>query len=328
MSLYGCNLNSKHMPQSIVLSLTTQSLIPAHQIQGVALQQLFFHLIDIVDPELGHVLRRDKENRDYSLSALQTALPRRTYSAKAIAQAPFNQLQYLHNQPIKPQTKCWWRISLLDDELFDHLIFLWRQFEGEEFSLGDGKIIITKITANPLKHPWASSCSYRDIYEQADAQEHNIHLQFVTPTTFQAKAQSKTLQNAAVELSRTYTPLPTPEAVFQALRKRWNRYSGLAFTPNLVEALVPTHFNIQTQSTLIPPCIETQAVFHSSESTISGCIGQISFRIISGGDPLITKRLNALADFIRYCPVGSNTLLGMGIAHRVTKNIRSIRQYS
>lgn len=328
MSRYDCNLHSKHMPQSIVLSLTAQSLIPAHQIQGIALQQLFFHLIDIVDPELSHVLRRDKENRDYSLSALQTTLPRRAYLAKAFAHTTSNQLQYLHNQPIRPHTKCWWRISFLDDELFDHLIFLWRQFEGEEFSLGDGKIIITQITANPLKHPWASNCSYRDIYEQADAQEQNIHLQFVTPTTFKTKAQSKTPQNASISLSRTYTPLPTPEAVFQALRKRWNRYSDLAFTPNLVESLVPTHFNIQTQSTLIPPYSETQTVSSSPDSTIPGCIGQISFRIISGGDPLITKRLNALADFIRYCPVGSNTLLGMGIAHRITNNITSLRQYS
>ena len=325
------------MPQSIVLSLTAQPLIPAHQIQGAALQQLFFHLIDIVDPELGHVLRRDKENRDYSLSALQTGLPKRRYSASVRAesfsqtqntQTQYTQLQYLHNHPIRSKTKCWWRISFLDDELFDHLIFLWRQLKGEEFSLGDGKVTIDRITTNPLKHPWASSCSYRDIYEQADAQEHNIHLQFATPTTFKTTTQLKTLQNASLRASNTYTPLPTPEAVFQPLRKRWNRYSGLAFTPNLVKALVPTHFNIQTQSTLIPAYIEDQTVLSEADSTIAGCIGQISFRIINGGDPLITKRLNTLADFIRYCPVGSNTLLGMGITRRITDNVTSMRRSS
>lgn len=306
------------MPQSIVLSLTAQSLIPAHQIQGIALQQLFLHLIDIVDPELGNVLRQDKENKDYSLSAIQPLPSKRVSLASPqenrLSETSTSRLQYLHSQPLEVGTRCWWRISFLDDELFDHLIFLWRQFKGEEFCLGDGKVTITQITANPLKTPWAGSCSYRDIYEQADPQERNIHLQFVTPTAF------KTAQAPALEDTAIYTPLPTPEAVFQPLRKRWNRYSGLAFTPNLIDALVPTHFNIQTQS----------AVAHhtAQQQTISGCVGQISFRITNGGDPLVTKRLNALADFIHYCPIGSNTRLGMGIARRIANNIISLRQSS
>lgn len=315
------------MPQSIVLSLTARSTISAHQIQGIALQQLFFHLVDIVDPELSHVLRADTSNRDYSLSALQTADPRRTCANSQAQKGSIHRLQYLHSQPIEPGTQCWWRISFLDDELFDHLIFLWRQFKGEDFCLGDGKITITQITTNPLKNPWANSCSYRDIYEQASTEERNIHLQFVTPTTFRTITQTKTIQTASLKAASTYTPLPTPEAVFQPLRKRWNRYSGLAFTPNLVKALVPTHFNIQTQSTLVP-FNKSQAVPSQGESIISGCVGQISFRIVDGSDPLIAKRLNTLADFIRYCPVGSNTLLGMGITHRISSNITSMRQFS
>ena len=310
------------MPQSIVLSLTTQSTIPAHQIQGVALQHLFFHLIDIVDPELGHVLRRDKENKDYSLSSLQTAAPKRDGKAIPLEYRPSDplagRLQYLHSQPIEPKTQCWWRISFLDDELFDHLIFLWRQFKGEEFSLGDGRVTITQITTNPLKTSWANSCSYRDIYEQADAQERDIHLQFVTPTTFKSMPQGSSSE------APSYTPLPTPEAVFQPLRRRWNRYSGLAFTPNLIDALVPAHFKIQTQATLT----QGQTGNQIADQAIAGCVGQISFRIIGGGDPLITKRLNTLADFARYCPVGSNTLLGMGITQRITNNVISLRRSS
>ena len=301
-------LATKPMPQSIVLSLTAQSTIPAHQTQGTALQQLFFHLIDVVDPELGRILRRDPDNRGYSLSAIQTAPPKRTHQKKA----SIHQLRYLHSQPIKAKTQCWWRISFLDDELFDHLIFLWRQLKGEAFPLGDGEIVIAQATTNPLKNAWANSCSYRDIYEQADSQERNIHLQFVTPTTFKATSH----KSPPIEAQPLYTPLPTPEAVFHPLRKRWNRYSDLAFTPNLVDALIPASFNIQTQSTLTHGQIGSQA--------IAGCIGQISFRIIDGGDPLITKRLNALANFTHYCPVGSHTLLGMGITRRVTNSIVAI----
>ena len=292
----------KPMPQSLVLNLTTQSTIPAHQTQGVALQQLFFHLIDIVDPELGHVLRRDKENRDYSLSAIQTVSPSLRQLGNPLQGDP---LQYVHAQAIAPKTECWWRISFLDDELFDHLIFLWRQFNNEVFPLGDGEVKISQVTANPLKASWANSCSYRDIYEQADANQHSIHLQFVTPTTFKTK--------------NLYTPLPTPDVVFQPLRKRWNRYSGLAFTPNLIDALVPAQFNIRTET------VYTRA---NMSGAITGCVGQISFRIVEGGDPLTAKRLNALADFTRYCPVGSNTLLGMGITRRIRDNVISLRRSS
>ena len=289
------------MPQSLVLNLTTQSTIPAPQTQGVALQQLFFHLIDIVDPELGHVLRRDKENRDYSLSAIQTVPP----AARQSSVQSSVQLQYVRAQAIAPNTNCWWRISFLDDELFDHLIFLWRQFKGEVFPLGDGEVKISQVTANPIKSSWADSCSYRDIYEKADAYQHSIHLQFVTPTTFKAGG--------------LYTPLPTPEVVFQPLRKRWNRYSGLAFTPNLIDALVPAQFNIRTETVYTRP---------NKAEVMTGCVGQMSFRIVEGGDPLTAKRLNALADFTRYCPVGSNTLLGMGITRRLGDNVISLRKSS
>ena len=285
------------MPQSLVLNLTTQSTIPAHQTQGAALQQLFFHLIDIVDPELGHVLRRDKENRDYSLSAIQTVPP----AARQLSA----QLQYVRTQAIAPNTDCWWRISFLDDELFDHLIFLWRQFKGEVFSLGDGEVKISQVTANPIKSPWADSCGYRDIYEKANAHQHSIHLQFVTPTAFKTRG--------------LYTPLPTPEVVFQPLRKRWNRYSGLAFTPNLIDALMPAQFNIRTETVYTRP---------NKAGAMTGCVGQISFRIVEGGDPLTAKRLNTLADFTRYCPVGSNTLLGMGITRRLRDNVISLRKSS
>ena len=89
-----------------------------------------------------------------------------------------------------------------------------------------------------------------------------------------------------------------------------------AFTPN-PDALIPTSFNIQT--TAHPYALPKRG------KEIAGCIGQISFCIIDGGDPLITKtNLNTLANFTRYCPVGSNTLLGMGITHRSSTHRRSM----
>ncbi len=323
------------MPQSLVLNLVTQSAIPGQYLQGYCLQQLFFDLVDTVDPALGHVLRRDDRNRSYSLSALQlnqmpNQMPNRVaklsgeqmdermaaqLSPSSVAQRnvrtltstrrPFisqaNRLQYSHTQDSYAQmlpanTACWWRVSFLDDDLFDHLIFLWNQLRDDPFSLGTGSVVIRSISADLPGLDWASSCSYRDIYEQASECDRDIHLQFVTPTAFENEGQ--------------LTPLPTADAVFQPLRRRWNCYSGLVFSPRLISNIVPTHFNIQTEM--------TQRFRRRASESIVGCMGQISFRIASDDDPLIIKRINALADFTRYCGIGCNAQLGMGILRRIS----------
>lgn len=292
------------MPQSLVLNLVTQSPISRDHLQGYPLKMLFFDLVEAVDPELGHVLRRDKSNRSYSLSALQSneavwsALPSAQSNVRLFPPRASQacSLQYAHQQALEARVSCWWRISFLDDDLFDHLIFLWNQLRDEPFTLGPGSVTITSIAADLPGIDWASSCSYRDIYEHASSQECDIHLQFVTPTAFDNAGYS--------------TPLPTADAVFNALRKRWNRYSGLVFAPSLVSNIVPTDFNIQTET--------ARSARRNSAELIVGCIGQISFRIAGDGDPLTIKRVNTLADFTRYCGIGRNTRLGMGVIRRLS----------
>ncbi len=323
----SANAGTNRMPQSLVLNLITQSTIPRAHLQGYFLQQLFFSLVDTVDPALGTVLRRDSQNRSYSLSALQLNATfnqgeQGTYALidqanqqipqvstaqtkirpfvsnkkhKCIGQT--TQLQYSHTQAISPNTACWWRISFLDDDLFDHLIFLWNQLRDDPFSLGTGSVIIRSISADLPGLEWASSCSYRELYEQASEGDRDIHFQFVTPTAFENEGQ--------------VTPLPTADAVFHPLRRRWNRYSGLAFAPHLISNIVPTHFDIQTET--------TQRFRRKVSESIVGCTGQISFRIAGDDDPLIIKRINALADFTRYCGIGCNTQLGMGIIRRLNR---------
>ncbi|MEL6602536.1 MAG: CRISPR-associated endoribonuclease Cas6 [Cyanobacteria bacterium J06614_10] len=301
------------MPQSLVLNFITQSAVPPKHLQGYSLQQLFFNLVDVVDPALGHVLRRDKKNRSYSLSALQLSPvptlrsshqprncpPNRSERKSNLHPLPLRnpsaRLQYTHSQTVAPHTKCWWRISFLDDELFDHLIFLWNQLRDEVFQLGTGAVKVVQIAAELTGVDWASSCSYRDLYEEASAHEREIHLQFVTPTAFESAGR--------------ITPLPTAEAIFQPLRKHWNRYSDLVFSPTLISDLVPIDFDIETRP--------VQSTLRNSFQTLIGCTGQISFRIGGEGGPLITKQLNALADFTRYCGIGLNTQLGMGVIKRI-----------
>ncbi|MEO1386355.1 MAG: CRISPR system precrRNA processing endoribonuclease RAMP protein Cas6 [Cyanobacteria bacterium J06634_6] len=323
------------MPQSLIINLVTQSPVADKHLQGHSLQQLFFTLVSVVDPELGHVLQRDPTNSSYSLSALQLTSPKLHSSEssstgisavsqvypisqpvsafqktleekrKAAASLEKRTLQFSHSNAIAANTSCWWRISFLDDALFGHLSFLWNQLPGEVFFLGDASVRLLDVSLECSSHSsWVSSCSYRDLYEQASAYNRNIHLHFVTPTTFEEGGYT--------------SPLPTVEAVFQSLRKYWNRYSGLVFAPSLANSIVPTNFDIKTQP--------VHNILQSSLQTLIACTGRISFRVGGHGDPLITQRLNALANFTQYCPIGTNTQYGMGVIKRV--NSLELRQGS
>jgi CRISPR-associated endoribonuclease Cas6 len=328
----SANTGTNRMPQSLVLNLITQSPISRQHLQGYFLQQLFFSLVNTVDPTLGNVLRRDTQNRSYSLSALQlldsmsnqasqggnplveqavqqTAqqMPPASVGPSTVRKFAFHrkpkcvgqttQLQYSNRQAVPANTACWWRISFLDDDLFDHLVFLWNQLRDDSFSLGTGSVMISSISADVPGLEWASSCSYRELYEQASERDRDIHLQFVTPTAFEKEGQ--------------LTPLPTADAVFHTLRRRWNRHSGLVFAPSLISNIVATHFDIQTEI--------TQRSRRKVSESIVGCTGQISFRIAGDDDPLIVKRINTLADFTRYCGIGCNTQLGMGVIRRINR---------
>ncbi|MEL6552221.1 MAG: CRISPR system precrRNA processing endoribonuclease RAMP protein Cas6 [Cyanobacteria bacterium J06621_11] len=346
------------MPQSIILHLVTQSTVPPKHLQGYSLHQLFFNLVEVVDPKLGRALRRDKRNNFYSLSALQvksspydhTSLNREQnisslssqhsssqhspsqhassqhsrfinsqnrdsknqslkskplktqslknrspYSGTAHAADNASIFQHTHTLAIPQNTDCWWRISFLDDDLFDHLAAFWHQLKGEIFPIGTGSLSISHITTNTNIIEWANSCSYKDLYERASSYERDIQLQFVTP--------------AALGQSNSHILLPTPEAVFQPLRICWNRHSGLAFTPSLISHITPTDFNIQTQS--------VQHIRRNSLQTFIGCIGTVSFHIGPQNDSLAVKRINAIADFAQYCSIGQGAQLGMGLVKRL-----------
>ncbi|MEO1637411.1 MAG: CRISPR system precrRNA processing endoribonuclease RAMP protein Cas6, partial [Cyanobacteria bacterium J06631_9] len=87
--------------------------------------------------------------------------------------------------------------------------------------------------------------------------------------------------------------------------------------PNLTESIIPIDFDIKTQP--------VHNLLRSSLQTLVGCTGEISFRVGGHGDPLITKRINALANFTRYCGVGVNTQVGMGVIKRISGHSRTAR---
>ncbi|MEL6246966.1 MAG: CRISPR system precrRNA processing endoribonuclease RAMP protein Cas6 [Cyanobacteria bacterium J06648_16] len=286
------------MPQSLVINLVPEAAIPRKYLDSQSLKKLFFTLVSAVDTELGRILQADSQNKSFTIGPLQVPDPQndRLSSRKLKFFLPRNsavsQLQYQYAADIPSGVHCWWRISFLDDALFDDLSYAWeKHLSRKSWFLGPARLHVTNLfykTQQPLD--WANWQTYQQLYESASDTRRDIHLQFMTPAVFRQGSYD--------------SPLPTRDALFHSLRKRWNRFSGLVFAPSVVNPIVPGEFNIHT------------VLVETTQSKIVGCLGQIDFNILGEVDQLTLKRINTLADFAFYAGVGRSNTHGMGITRR------------
>ncbi len=273
------------MPYSLVLNLITKSPIPLQFLSGRHLYALFLTLVSAVDQELGDRLHDQTTEKAFTLSPLQTIEKNYFYGNSSL------EWQYLN--AIQPGTRCWWRISLLDDSLFGRLSQLWLNLKPDQpWHLGPADLYITSILGTPQStQPWANFCNYSTLYEEASDTECQIAFSFCTPTNFRQGNYD--------------TSLPTRECVFNSLLNRWNKYSGIEFSNDFLEVIFPSFFNIRTEIVI------------DSRSKFIGFIGDINYRILKDVDPLIIKQVNTLADFALYAGVGRKTPMGMGMVRRL-----------
>lgn len=194
---------------------------------------------------------------------------------------------------------CWFRVSLLDEQLFSQLAQLWLNIHPQKpWHLGPADLFISRIlgTANP-NQPWANFASYGSLYGQASEDETQIDLTFCTPTAFRQQ--------------KFDTSLPTPEAVFGSLLRRWNQYADCPFEPDILQPIFPSFFDIQTQ------------IVMEARSKFIGCTGHVTYRIMGDVAPETIKQINTLADFSLYAGVGRKTPMGMGMVRRLAPKSRS-----
>ncbi|MGF1482563.1 MAG: CRISPR-associated endoribonuclease Cas6 [Cyanophyceae cyanobacterium] len=275
------------MPHSLVLNLLPLSPISPQYLSGRHLHALFLNLVSSCDRHLGDTLHDSHSDKAFTLSPLQAVGNRGETSL----------LQYQHHHPIPAETPCWWRISLLNDHLFSQLTQLWLNLNPDRpWHLGSANLQITSILGTPQStQPWANACTYAQLYEQAQ-EDRIIPFLYTTPTAFRQ--------------GKYDTALPTSEAVFNSLLKRWNRYSGVEIDPLPLHSIFPSFFNIHTN------------VVTDSRSKFIGCTGEVSYRLLGDIKPIQIKQINALADFAFYCGVGRKTTMGMGMVRRRMKDER------
>ncbi|NCS22695.1 MAG: CRISPR system precrRNA processing endoribonuclease RAMP protein Cas6 [Microcystis aeruginosa G11-06] len=165
------------MPYSLVLNLTPRSPIYPNFLTGRHLHALFLTLVSSVDQELGDILHAAEGDKAFTLSPLQI---------QSGGKITINSLRWRHEREIAPETPCWWRISLLDDRLFGKLTSLWLNLNPQHpWHLGSADLVITSVLATPQSvQPWANSCTYQYLYENASETNREFHFLFATPVTF------------------------------------------------------------------------------------------------------------------------------------------------
>lgn len=283
------------MPYSLVFHIIPQSNIPPGYLTGRHLHALFLTIVDHVDHELANSLHFSQADKAFTLSAIQVANSRDHHRNK------YKVLQWEHNQPIRAGTPCWWRVTLLDDVLFQKLTKLWLNLNPDHpWHLGPADLLITSILGTPqASQPWANACSYSQLYEQADEGDRLINFYFATPTCFRQGQYD--------------SPLPTRDSVFNSLLQKWRKYSGIDFADLNFEAVQPSFFHVHTEITT------------DSRSKFIGFIGEVTYRILGDVDPLVIKQINTLADFAIYSGIGRKTPMGMGMVRR-SPNFKVISQ--
>ena len=290
------------MPHSLILNLLPVAPIPSQFLTGRHLHALFLNLVSAVDRDLSAYLHDQSNEKAFTLSLFQ--LSRKEVDKSGIPQTQKRVLppagrtisqavQWEHKQAIRENTPIWWRISLLDDGLFDRLTQLWQQLNFDSpWHLGPTDLYVTSIVSQPQSHqPWVNCCSYAELFDRASDTERHIAFTFCTPTNFRQGVYD--------------SAMPSRESVFGSLANRWNKYSEIAIEPNFIEAIFPSFFDIRTE------------VCTDSRSKFIGCVGEVSYRIMGDVNPVAIKQINALADFALYSGVGRKTPMGMGMTRRL-----------
>ena len=274
------------VPHSLVLNLVPRSPIYPSFLTGRHVHALFLEIVSSIDKPLADALHEQKTEKAFTLSPIQVDDSR----SGRLRQ---RRIEWQYDRPIPAGTSCWWRITLLDDALFGHLTKLWLNLNPEKaWHLGAADLVIVSVLGTLQSGmPWANFASYSQLYEKASDSMLRVDLRFCTPTSF---------RQGAVD-----NPLPDRDRVFNSLIKKWNRYSGIEISPVIVDSIFPSYFDISTR------------VAVDSRSQFVGCVGEMSFKLLGGGDPVLVQQFNALGDFAMFAGVGRKTTMGMGMVRRI-----------
>jgi CRISPR-associated endoribonuclease Cas6 len=322
----------------IMTGYPTADVLPS-QVQGPAVQGMFLHLLEQVDPEVVKRLHANNRYRPYTLSPLGIGdtppyTPLKGGITPASSQKGNTQSQERNTPPDAPLkggiisassqegnvrrefrgfrlppekilsqgTPCYLRVTLLEDDLFPTFARYFLSRPEPTFRLGPTEFVVTSVVADSASgNSWARYASYPDLIDQVRQAplQHHITLHFVTPLSF---------SRGDIDL-----PLPVPRLVFQSYLKRFQEFSDFPFLPDFVE-LADSQIGISKMEKMRTGTIKTKRVM------LSGFTGEVKFTISKKASKEFVFQTTLLAEFAFFCGTGKKTTVGMGQTIRVRKN--------
>lgn len=291
------------MPFSMLMTGSPTREIPIAHVQGPALQGMFLHLLESVDPDVMQRLHADNRYRPYTLSPLGIEgqpTPDPSREGKFNRKGKFFEgFRLPGRQMIGTGDSCSVRITLLEDDLFPTFSRYFLTQAEPTFRLGSVEFQVTNVlVTGDDGNPWSRYISYPELISRAVRQQRQrrIGLRFLSPTNF---------RNGDVDL-----PLPWPRLVFQGYLKRFCEFYPVDFLPDFAE-LVECYTGIGRLDWIRTETIKTKNV------VLAGFTGEVYFHIDPKAPPDLVWQMNLLADFAFFCGTGRKTTIGLGQTMRM-----------
>jgi CRISPR-associated endoribonuclease Cas6 len=195
------------------------------------------------------------------------------------------------------------RVTFTTAELFPPVTqALLRQSLAATLRIGSVALELSDVFGTPEHHPWAGYDSFATLHERAEPAA-ALTLAFVTPAAFG--------QGTRADGRARLGLLPTPEAVFKSLARRWNELAPAALKVELAAVETVTNDTLVSRYQL-----ESQQI-SLGKGPQKGFVGVCSYELPP--DAAGARTLALLADAAFYLGVGMKTARGMGLCRRIER---------
>jgi CRISPR-associated endoribonuclease Cas6 len=262
---------------ALVLRLRPEQGGPLPAASGHQAQALFLELVRQVDPDLSNALHADAPSKPFSVAVLPGGRMPRDEATLEL------------------------RVAFTRAELFPPVTrTLLQQTARPALRLGTVPMVLTDVLGMPGSHPWAGFSSFAALWEQIRPAP-MVTLEFATPTAFGQGTRPDGRPRLGL--------LPTPEAVFGSLARRWNELAppGLHIDEPILQAAIG--------ETLVSRYTLRSTQISLGKGPQKGFIGICSYELPT--DPEAARVLVLLAEAGFYLGVGMKTARGMGLCRRI-----------
>ena len=254
---------------SLVFDLEATDSTALYSQYTIGLHAWFLDQVRQINPTLSAYLHDSESEKPFSMSALEGQLL-----------PTGKQLQLQTNQIYR------WQINAISQPVVQFLS-QWLTQPPTTLKLRDACLQIKQISiVNP-------PTTYNQLL-QSFINHRNIHLSFISPTSFRRKGH--------------HFPLPVPFNLFHSYLRRWNDFSGMpieqeAFLEGIDEnVIIHKHF------------LESVKVAAGKRGSVTGFTGAISLGLTKTAldNPEFTQLFDALVQLAPYCGTGHKTTFGLG----------------